>query len=160
MTTIEQLKFHIHRGCKGRPNIHEKLDSLIEIVINNEKNVEIIDGLTTLLPEDDIATIRWGGKWRLPTSFEWQELINNCDFKWINRFGTRGLFVKSRKNGNTLFLPAYDDTFCEYWSSSLQQERYMLRCWNAMAFLGNEYRQIFIAPRSRSAYLSIRPVFR
>ncbi len=37
-----------------------------------------IDGLATLLPEDDAATVNMGGTWRIPSAEEWEELINNC----------------------------------------------------------------------------------
>lgn len=36
------------------------------------------DGKTTLDSEDDAATANWGGKWRMPTLAELQELSDNC----------------------------------------------------------------------------------
>ncbi len=84
------------------------------------------DGLTTLQPGDDAATVNYGG--RTPTISEWQELINNTTHQWVTINGVNGqCFTGS--NGNSLFLPAagfrygsglYDagsDGY--YWSSSL-----------------------------------------
>ena len=63
------------------------------------------DNLTTLLPEDDAATVIWGDDWRIPTKDEWQELYNNTTFTWTTQNGVNGrLFTAS--NGNSLFLPA------------------------------------------------------
>ena len=36
------------------------------------------DGKTTLDLEDDVAHVKWGGNWRMPTREEIQELIDNC----------------------------------------------------------------------------------
>ena len=38
------------------------------------------DNKTTLDPEDDVAHVKWGGNWRMPTKAEFDELRNNC--KW------------------------------------------------------------------------------
>lgn len=54
----------------------------------------------------DVARLKWGGKWRMPTSTECEELINNCDYKWtaINR--VYGMRLTSKINGNSIFFPA------------------------------------------------------
>lgn len=63
------------------------------------------DDLTTLLPEDDAATVNWGGDWRMPTYDEWRELYQNTTHTWTTQNGVNGrLFTAS--NGNSLFLPA------------------------------------------------------
>ena len=64
-----------------------------------------IDNLTILLPEDDAATINWGGDWRVPTAGEWNELRDNTTCTWTTQNGINGqLFTAS--NGNSLFIPA------------------------------------------------------
>ena len=86
------------------------------------------DYLNTLLPEDDAATTNWGTDWRMPTSWEWQELYQNTTCTWITQNGVNGrLFIAS--NGNSLFLPAagsrYESSLYlvdytgRYWSSTL-----------------------------------------
>lgn len=57
-------------------------------------------------PEYDVASAKWGGLWRLPTKEEMQELRNNCIWEWTTRKGVNGYLVTSKKNGNSIFLPA------------------------------------------------------
>ncbi len=60
------------------------------------------DGLTKLLPEDDAATYNWGTPWRMPTSDEWQELLDQCSC--VIDEAKAGLTVTG-PNGNSIFLP-------------------------------------------------------
>ena len=63
------------------------------------------DNLTTLLPEDDAATVNWGTDWRMPSPEECEELYQNTTHTWTTLNGVNGrLFTGS--NGNSLFLPA------------------------------------------------------
>ena len=64
-----------------------------------------IDDLTTLLPEDDAATVNWGDDWRMPTLAECEELFNNTTVTWTNQNGEDGLLFTA-SNGKCLFLPA------------------------------------------------------
>ena len=59
-----------------------------------------------LEPEDDAASVYWGGKWRTPTSQEWDELLRYTTQGWTEMNGVPGFLFTSIKNGNTLFLPA------------------------------------------------------
>ncbi|MBQ5926152.1 MAG: fimbrillin family protein [Paludibacteraceae bacterium] len=87
-----------------------------------------IDNKTILDPEDDAATVNWGGAWRMPTTAEQQELIDNCTWDWTTQNGVEGHKVTG-PNGNSIFLPLtgymfegtlYDDwKDCYFWSSSL-----------------------------------------
>lgn len=90
-----------------------------------------VDNKTVLDPEDDVAHVKLGGKWRMPTDAEWDELIytENCTWTWTTLNGVNGYIVISKKTGNSIFLPAagcrsndglYDaGSFGYYWSSSL-----------------------------------------
>ena len=87
------------------------------------------DNKTTLELSDDAAHTNWGGKWRMPTTTEQQELIENCIWSWITQNGVEGCKVTSKTNGNSIFLPAagyrngtsvsYVGSTGYYWSSSL-----------------------------------------
>ena len=55
---------------------------------------------------DDIARKSWGGSWRMPTSKEQNELLQNCVWTWVSKGRMSGYLVKSRINGNSIFLPA------------------------------------------------------
>ena len=86
------------------------------------------DNKTVLASEDDAAAANWGGKWRMPTAAEQDELRNNCTWTWTTQNGVNGYKVTG-PNGNSIFLPAAGTILsdelqaveegCFYWSSSL-----------------------------------------
>ncbi|MCI7430245.1 MAG: fibrobacter succinogenes major paralogous domain-containing protein [Bacteroidales bacterium] len=100
-----------------------------------------IDNKTVLDPEDDAATVLWGGKWRMPTDEEWTELRENCAWKWTDDYNGTGVAgrIVTGLNGNSIFLPAAgfrdDDVlgdagyYGEYWSSSLCTD-YAYEAWS------------------------------
>jgi hypothetical protein len=55
--------------------------------------------------EYDIARAKWGGKWRMPTKAEVQELSGKCTWTWTTQNGVDGMKVVG-PNGNSIFLPA------------------------------------------------------
>ena len=66
------------------------------------------DGKSVLDPEDDVAHVKWGGTWRMPTSDEISELIENCTWTWASVNGEIGFLITSNKPGYTdrsIFLP-------------------------------------------------------
>ena len=75
----------------------------------------------------DVAHIVWGGKWRMPTRVECDELITKCTWTWTTLNGVNGYKVTG-KNGNSIFLPATGNRsktslynagkFSVYWSST------------------------------------------
>ena len=62
-----------------------------------------IDNLTTLLPEDDAATVNWGTNWCMPTKAQWEELLSTTN-TWTTQKGVNGRLFTA--NGTSLFLPA------------------------------------------------------
>lgn len=91
----------------------------------------IVDNKIILELRDDAAHVNWGGNWRMPTRAEQDELrdATNCTWEWTTQNGVNGYKIISKKNGNSIFLPAvgYYDTETlysagvagRYWSSSL-----------------------------------------
>ena len=95
-----------------------------------------VDNKVTLEPKDDVARVKWGGSWRMPTFDEIQELCDCCTWKWTSVNGVNGYKVTGT-NGNSIFLPAagiqnneyeYEDGFDGiydrgsygyYWSATL-----------------------------------------
>ena len=86
-----------------------------------------VDNKTVLDPEDDVAHVKWGGSWRMPTKAEQDELRNKCSWTWTAQNGVNGYRVTG-PNGNSIFLPAvgwrggtvfYHTANGHYWSSSL-----------------------------------------
>lgn len=90
-----------------------------------------VDYNTILDPEDDAATVNWGGDWRMPTYEEVNELRNQCTWIKTTQKDVNGYKVVG-KNGNSIFLPAagyvygankYDiGAYGYYWSSSINTE--------------------------------------
>lgn len=60
---------------------------------------------TQLDPEDDVAHVKWGGSWRMPTKAEIDELITKCTWNWTSKGGHDG-YVVIGPNGNSIFLPS------------------------------------------------------
>lgn len=97
------------------------------------------DTRTVLEPMDDAAHAKLGGKWRMPTKAEFEELLNpaKCTVRWEPQGGVAGLKVTSKSTGKQVFFPAsgsksgpaVDDSYIidagtlgRYWSSSLNTE--------------------------------------
>lgn len=92
------------------------------------------DNKAVLDPEDDVANVKLGGKWRMPTREEFLELkdTDNCTWTWTSINDVNGYKVSSKISGytdNWIFLPAagyrsnkqlfYVGSEGDYWSSSL-----------------------------------------
>ncbi len=63
----------------------------------------------------DAARANWGGTWRMPTSDEVDELINNCTTEWTTINGINGYKVTG-PNGNSIFLPAAGERYGTWFS--------------------------------------------
>lgn len=53
----------------------------------------------------DVAHVKWGGSWRMPTRNEIEELVEKCSWKWTTYNNVNGQLVTG-PNGNSIFLPA------------------------------------------------------
>lgn len=78
----------------------------------------------------DAATANWGTSWRMPTSEEIQELLDNTTSTWTTQNGVKGRKFKGTNSG-TVFLPSAgyrldgassDKDISYYWSSSLYEK--------------------------------------
>ena len=94
-----------------------------------------VDNKTVLDPEDDAAHVNWGGSWRMPTTEEILELVDDCLWISTTERGVNGYRIVSKKPGfteNSIFLPNAGDsnehvhspigvnTVGLYWSSSIE----------------------------------------
>ena len=89
------------------------------------------DDKTELDLEDDAAYVNWGPAWRMPSIEQFEELVNSSytTTKWTTLNGVNGRKITSKKNGNSIFLPAagyrYNSSlnsggsFGYYWSRTL-----------------------------------------
>lgn len=55
---------------------------------------------------NDVATLKWGEGWRTPTEKEFNELLDYCDWKYVQKNGRWGVQLTSIKNKQSIFLPA------------------------------------------------------
>ncbi len=151
-----------YKYCNGSNNTMTKY-------CNNSSygNKGFTDSLTVLDPEDDLAHMKWGDNWRMPTKAEFKELIDNCTWTWTTiNYSVHGYRVTSNKSGYTdrsIFLPAAgyrNDTSLDgtgssgkYWSSSLTS---FLSC-NAedLSFGSDNY---YVGSSPRKTAKSVRPV--
>lgn len=96
-----------------------------------ESSYGTVDYKTTLEPRDDVATVKWGESWRMPTTEEVKELIEKCSWGWTTLNSVNGYRVTG-PNGNSIFLPAAgyhrgtgvseQSSYGYYWSSSLNNK--------------------------------------
>ena len=94
------------------------------------------DNKTVLESSDDAAYQNWGSSCRMPTESDFAELTNteNCTWTWKSKTNSsneeiNGYEVTSKKNGNSIFLPASGyrvgsglsdhGSYGYYWSSTL-----------------------------------------
>lgn len=92
------------------------------------KYSDLVDGKSVLEPEDDAASVNWGATWRTPTKEEMKELIDGCDWEYLEDFDghAKGMLGTSKANGNVIYLQyaeAKDGTYItyaggHYWSSN------------------------------------------
>ena len=76
---------------------------------NIDNNRGVVDGRTKLELSDDVAHVKWGGNWRIPTVSDFEELMENCTWEWTTQDGVLGYKVTSNKSGysgHSIFLPA------------------------------------------------------
>lgn len=85
-----------YKWCDGDYNNLTKYCSLSEF--------GPVDNKTKLEPEDDAATVNWGGAWRMPTRNEQDELRTECNWTLDTMNGVYGYTVTG-PNGNSIFLP-------------------------------------------------------
>jgi len=96
-------------------------------------NLDLTKYTTTsafLEKSDDAANDIWGNGWRIPTTAEFQELIDKCEWTLATIGGNKGYNVKG-PNGNSIFLPfagikdgnklAETGTLGFYWTSQTYQ---------------------------------------
>lgn len=116
----ENYSWSTYKWCKG------SYDTMTKYCTSSSYGS--VDKKTVLAPEDDVAHVKWGGNWRMPTRAEQDELREKCKWVWTTLNGVKGYKVTG-PNGNSIFLPAagyrsgrgvdYRGRYGHYWSSSI-----------------------------------------
>ena len=117
-TTKNNYSWSTYKWCNGSSNTLTKYN----VSSFNGR----VDGIKQLQEADDVAHVKLGGNWRMPTNEEWTELRTKCTWTWAT---LRGGYKVTGPNGNSIFLPAaglrYNSDLRNawsrgyYWSSSL-----------------------------------------
>lgn len=127
---------------------------------------DMVGNNSVLEADDDVATANWGSEWRMPTKIELEELLEGCDWEWVEGFngsGVNGHLGISKTNEATIFLPAaglrsstnllFAGSGGNYWLSSLSDMVYAYRL-----FFDNDY--IYLDDTQRKDGMSVRAVLR
>lgn len=110
--------------------------------------------------------MNWGPDWCMPNIEKFRELLysSSTSTAWTTKNGVYGRKITSKKNGNSIFLPAagyryisslnYDGSYGDYWSRSLHSD-YPGSAWRLLfysSYIGtsNDY--------GRCSGRSVRPV--
>ena len=111
----------------------------------------------------DVAHVKWGGSWVMPSEAQQDELRNNCTSEWTTKNGVNGRIFRG-KNGNSIFLPAagyrsldklsFSGSVCNYWSSTQSPSLTYYAC----SLLFSTVNLPFLGLRATG--LSVRPVSR
>lgn len=124
------------------------------------------DQTMSLMSIDDVATKNSGTSWQIPTSDNFNELINNCTQSYTTNYGGKGVsgyIFTSKKNNSELFFPSSgskrEDSFVDgahYWTSDLSSGNTDYA--NAVGLISdNDGLQINTDSLSRCWGLCIRP---
>lgn len=145
---------------------YEDSDEIVEIKYSDLFKADASGNIRTLLElEDDAANVKLGGNWRMPTREEFEELLHpaNTDLCLVTKNDVKGYLVVSKKNGNTLFLPAAGFKLADevtgvedeyyYWTSEHAEEGL-----GVANVVGNFYGSLDVRPFNRPIGCTIRPV--
>lgn len=98
----------------------------------------------------DVATQKWGEQWVMPSLGQFAELEQNCNWEWTAIGDVNGYKITSKKNGNSIFLPAAGSKASQrtsnigvyglYWSSTSGYSGPSDAC-NLMIEQGNDRRR-------------------
>ncbi len=114
----------------------------------------------------DVAHVKWGGDWRMPTSEETEELSDKCSWKFTSVNGVYGAVVTG-PNGNSIFLPAtgyrlwssHDsyDYKGSYWTSTSIEEDDEMKAYELTFDIDYKYSMVYETTMLHWGY-TIRPV--
>jgi len=125
--TKAEFSWKTYKWCDGVENSLNKYCT--------DEKYGTVDDKTVLEPEDDVAHVKLGGSWRMPTREEAAELLTACKWTWTGNYkdtGVSGFIVSGLAEGfedKSIFLPTagyignvgpqYAGYNGSYWSSTL-----------------------------------------
>lgn len=91
------------------------------------------DSKNLLEKADDVANVKWGEGWKIPSVFDYKELMEKCKWEWKSIKGIDGYLITSKVDGyenRCIFLPVAGKregnrissrTNGYYWANSVKQ---------------------------------------
>lgn len=120
----------------------------------------VIDNKRVLVLSDDVAHVKWGGKWRMPTKEEFEEFAKKCS----NEREGDGYRITG-PNSNTIYMPwvqyayggssSYSKQTCLYWCSTVDEVYNDRACSYALV---KSYDPYAVNSHFRNDGLLVRPV--
>lgn len=136
----------------------DKIDNVKFSKYITDSKYGIIDNKTSLELIDDVAHVKWGDQWIIPSKAEFEELYANCTIIDSTVDGIHGLFYISKVKGfegRSIFMPMPSSNYYNgywfiysYWTKDLHN--------SYSAYATND--PYYSHPTFRSAGCSIRPV--
>ncbi len=132
--------------------------------------LEIAGGMYVKTPQNisgtqyDIATVKWGKGWKMPSKENWKELVEKCKWTKETAFHVSGYRVEG-PNGNSIFLPNTGLRFGEtvsntdagyYWTSEMVQNDRDCACY--YYFDGDKHNDIVTTRNYVYSGRAVRPV--
>ena len=122
----------------------------------------------TLQPADDAASVNMGGKWRMPTNSQLEELLNNTTHNVETINDVKGMMFTSNINGHKMFIPFMQGCwYNEEWQDWCRSYIYMWSSQTNDSNVNNAYRLYCISDgytdvinSRRASALSVRGVFK
>lgn len=118
-------------GEVGTKEVYSKSEFSLSGDYYKLQNNGVLDLNGKLSASYDAANQNWSENWRMPTIDEFDELIENCNWKWTTFNGVVGYKVISKENCKWIFLPASNgqtdkgsvssDVKGFYWTSQMPQ---------------------------------------
>lgn len=101
-----------YKWCNGYSNLITKYCT--------NSSYGTVDGLYQLEPEDDVASVKWGGSWHMPTYNEMRELVDLCQMTYEMRNNVMGLLFTG-PNGRSIFMPVNNEYtyYGQYWVNEI-----------------------------------------
>lgn len=114
--------------------------------------------------EDDAAHVKWGGSWHIPTTAEFQELVDNCTAEEIELSDGNDAYKFTGPNGKSIIMPyagyqrdtTYKSGQFYYWSSEQYRASWSVNNHGTSAFAFRS--SLSISGTSRYRGHAIRPV--
>lgn len=141
-STKSEYSWETYKWCRGTATSLTKYCS--------SSSLGSVDYKSVLDKSDDVAYVRWGNKWRMPTYEEVRELYDKCHWEDATCNGINGRLVTG-PNGNSIFLP-YSGWYnnqsnligcgesASYWSSTTRSSDYNASYHNLHSCVGNAFR--------------------